>query len=289
MSPERVYRNVPRLVFGLVIILLGVMFTLDKLDVISVGDYWAYWPVLLIAAGVARLVQPRGNHGRVSGVVIAGIGTLLLLTNLDLISDRVWHYWPVLLVLVGAGIVWRALDGGTGAGWPGPGGGRWGRRAERGVWTAPAVAPEAGAPPSDAGVAAAGSPGGGPVFSAAAPSPGAAPASEVASTVSAFALLGAVRRRSIGQDFRGGDLTAIMGGCELDLRGASIMSGDAVIDTFAMWGGIEIRVPEDWTVVVQGTPILGGFEDKTRHVAGDPRKVLVVRGAAVMGGVEIKN
>jgi len=289
MSPERVYRSVPRLVFGLVIILLGVMFTLDKLEVISVGDYWAYWPVLLIAAGVARLVQPRGRHGRVSGVVIAGIGTLLLLSNLDLVSDRVWHYWPVLLVLVGAGIVWRALDGGAGAGWPGPGGGRWGRRWERGVWTAPAVAPETGTSASDAGMGAESPSVGGPAAAVAAPPPGAAPASEVASTVSAFALLGAVRRRSITQDFRGGDLTAVMGGCELDLRGASIASGDAVLETFAMWGGIEVRVPEDWTVVVQGMPILGGFEDKTRHVAGDPRKVLVVRGAAVMGGVEIKN
>ena len=48
--------------------------------------------------------------------------------------------------------------------------------------------------------------------------------------------------------FRGADLIAVMGGCEIDLRQAAI-NGEAVIDVFCMWGGIEIRVPEDWTVV----------------------------------------
>jgi predicted membrane protein len=107
--------------------------------------------------------------------------------------------------------------------------------------------------------------------------------------VSGFALLGGVNRRCVSQDFRGGSLTAIMGGCELDLRHASISSGQAVIDTFAFWGGIEIKVPQEWTVVVQGTPILGAFDDKTVRVGGDGSKVLVIKGVALMGGVDVKN
>ena len=58
---------------------------------------------------------------------------------------------------------------------------------------------------------------------------------------------------------------------------------------FAFWGGIEIRVPEDWEVQVKGTAILGGYGDETRTIEGDGRKVLVVTGTAIMGGVEIKN
>jgi hypothetical protein len=56
-----------------------------------------------------------------------------------------------------------------------------------------------------------------------------------------------------------------------------------------MWGGIEILVPPEWSVVSMGTPILGAFEDKTRppQQAGGPR--LVVKGVVIMGGVEIKN
>jgi predicted membrane protein len=117
----------------------------------------------------------------------------------------------------------------------------------------------------------------------------AASGSDSSATVNGFALLGAVKRGCDSQDFRGGSLTAVMGGCELDLRHASISSGHAVIDTFALWGGIEVKVPQDWSVEVRGTPILGAFDDKTVRVGGDGSKVLVIKGVALMGGVEIKN
>jgi predicted membrane protein len=107
-------------------------------------------------------------------------------------------------------------------------------------------------------------------------------------TLSGFAVMGAVQRASQSDDFKGGDLTAIMGGCEIDLRKARIASGEAVIDTFAFWGGIEIKVPEDWQVICQGLAIMGGFECKTRG-PDDASQRLIVTGLAVMGGVEIKN
>ena len=113
------------------------------------------------------------------------------------------------------------------------------------------------------------------------------PVLEGGSMVSAMAILGAVSRGSNVRHFRGGDLTAIMGGCELDLRHASL-EDDVVIDVFALWGGIEIRVPEEWTIDSQILPILGGVEEKTRRPpASGPRVTL--RGFAIMSGVEIKN
>jgi hypothetical protein len=62
-----------------------------------------------------------------------------------------------------------------------------------------------------------------------------------------------------------------------------------VFDVFAMWGGIEIRVPENWTVVGRVTPILGGFDDKTRPPQQESTQRLVIRGFVIMGGVEVKN
>jgi hypothetical protein len=107
--------------------------------------------------------------------------------------------------------------------------------------------------------------------------------------VTGFAVLGGSSRKSSSQDFRGGDFTAVMGGCEVDLRDAHIANPPAVIDVFAFWGGVEIRVPPDWVVDGQVTAILGGFENRTGTQPTDPTQVLVVRGMAMMGGVDVRS
>lgn len=110
------------------------------------------------------------------------------------------------------------------------------------------------------------------------------------SVISALAVMSGVVRSNTSSDFRGGELTAVMGGCEFDLRGATIKRGEtAVLDVFAMWGGIEIYVPRNWHVTVNGFPLLGGFEDKTYQQPDDASGHLIVKGMAVMGGVEVKN
>jgi hypothetical protein len=105
--------------------------------------------------------------------------------------------------------------------------------------------------------------------------------------VDIVAVLGGFERRLVSRDFRGGEITAIMGGCMLDLRDAAIVR-EATIDVFTIWGGINIRVPADWTVVLNGTPVMGGFAEKTA-TPPDGSKRLVIRGYAIMGGVEVRN
>lgn len=108
--------------------------------------------------------------------------------------------------------------------------------------------------------------------------------------VDAVAVLGGIRRTSNSARFLGGSATALLGSCEIDLRPATIAPGqEAVLDTFAFWGGIEILVPETWDVVVQGMPILGAFEDQTRPPLGTNPPRLVIKGTVVMGGVEVRN
>lgn len=103
------------------------------------------------------------------------------------------------------------------------------------------------------------------------------------------AILGGVTRRISTEDFQGGDAMAFLGGCEIDLRDSSSEGDPAEIHAIAFWGGVEIRVPQDWEVQVRGTAILGAFEDKTRAVEGGGRKVLIISGLAMMGSVEISN
>ena len=105
--------------------------------------------------------------------------------------------------------------------------------------------------------------------------------------VHATAILGGFERRITTPAFRGGEVTAILGGCALDMRGSSIQ-GEAVLNVFAAFGGITIKCPPDWTVVLHGTPILGGFEEKTA-TPPDNSKRLIVTGYAIFGGVEVRN
>lgn len=110
-----------------------------------------------------------------------------------------------------------------------------------------------------------------------------------ASFVRAFAMMSGNERRGIASAFRGGDLAAFMGGVTLDLRQAKMPPEGAVVDTFAFWGGIEIKVPETWQVRGEVIPLMGGFEDKTLPKAGAIDGTLVIRGFAIMGGVEVSN
>ena len=58
---------------------------------------------------------------------------------------------------------------------------------------------------------------------------------------------------------------------------------------FAMMGGIEIKVPPDWNVNADITPIMGGMEDKTQSSERSHDKKLTLRGFVMMGGIEVHN
>ena len=104
---------------------------------------------------------------------------------------------------------------------------------------------------------------------------------------SEFAFWSGVKRRVASASFKRADLTAVMGGIEMDLRQASTATGDAVIDVFVMWGGIELTVPPDWAVENHIVPIMGGIVDKSTCTQAAAHR-LHLRGVVLMGGVEIK-
>ena len=103
----------------------------------------------------------------------------------------------------------------------------------------------------------------------------------------ASVVFGGFNRRCTSQQYRGGNMTAIMGGGKLDLRDAVIRDGEAVLDLFVLMGGIEVQVPTNWVIEPQYTPILGGYEDQTNQTQGTQR--LIIRGTTMLGGIKIHN
>jgi hypothetical protein len=117
------------------------------------------------------------------------------------------------------------------------------------------------------------------------------PSASSASYIRTYALLSGSELQPQGPAFRGAELTAVMGGVKLDLTAAQLDgTTPPTIDVFALMGGIEIRVPRDWEVVNQVTALMGACADK-RHPAATLQtgKCIIVRGIAVLGGIEIKD
>lgn len=89
------------------------------------------------------------------------------------------------------------------------------------------------------------------------------------------------------KNYKGGKVSALFGGAMLDLRDAKL-SGEATLDVFTFCGGVELRVPRDWKVIVKATSIAGGVENKAQGNDDDKAPVLVLTGSVLLGGVEIK-
>ncbi len=112
----------------------------------------------------------------------------------------------------------------------------------------------------------------------------------VSGSLDEHAVFGGRESRYEGSDFKGGQLSATFGSVTLDLTRADFSGDEVLLDARALFGGVEIRVPDHWRVELRGTPIMGGFEDKTRP-SGDAAtaKRLVISGQAMFGAVEVKN
>ncbi len=253
-------RGEGRLVIGLVVVVLGILFLLDNLGVLRVEHVWgSFWPVILIVLGLVRLATCYSNAGRVSAVVLLTIGGIFLASNLGFIPWDMWRlFWPVMLILWGIAMLFRGLDKQGG----GFGGFRLGSNSDRTTGTNTDFFNK---------------------FK---------PTAESIDTLHQWAVFGGSRRRLDSQNFQGGEVLAIFGGVRVDLRQAASTLTEVHLDVNALFGGVDIRVPSNWSVTMRGMGIFGGFEDRTRADEGNVIQVnkttLVVSGMAMFGGVNVK-
>jgi len=101
-------------------------------------------------------------------------------------------------------------------------------------------------------------------------------------------ILGGGKLRVTSSPLKGGNVTSVMGGAEIDLSKTEI-DGEAVIDVFTLMGGAEIRTPEHWNVINQVTSIMGGFEDSRSVQPLEDGPTLRIKGTTIMGGIELKS
>ncbi|MCF6271407.1 MAG: cell wall-active antibiotics response protein [Melioribacteraceae bacterium] len=106
-----------------------------------------------------------------------------------------------------------------------------------------------------------------------------------------ISIFGGSRKNFQIANFRGGNITAIFGGSEIDLTNSSLCDGVSTLNIFFLFGGSNIRIPSNWNVFIELTPILGGFKDKRIVVADESsnNKKLVIKGFILFGGGDLNN
>jgi hypothetical protein len=240
------------------------------------------------AVDQARKRDPLFLMRLLVGIWVIALGAVFLAGNLGWIDTR--HafgvFWPLLLVLVGAGLVVQSGNERKRAmGWVFVAIGTWifGDKIgwiDVGFW-------QLAFPLTLLGL------GGFLVWRA---FHGQRAQSEVPTTVEdhaeyvrCFAVMSGTELRPVSRPFRGADLSAVMAGVKIDLTGARMEGDVATIEVFAFWGGMEIHVPPEWTVVSKVATLMGGFVDKRRPTSTVPTKTLIITGFVVMSGIEVKN
>jgi predicted membrane protein len=223
-------------------------------------------------------------QGAVVGGLVCLVGLLLLLDHLNIISvDHLWRFWPLILIAVGAAHMAE------------PGRRQWGavvlvvgaifllsslnilRFDWAELWPLAIIVA-----------------GGMMIWNSLQAQRRRTDIPDSAATMNAYAIFSGLERRVTAKDFRFGRISAVFGGAELDFHDADIDGDTGELELNAIFGGVELRVPENWNVEARNQTMFGGYSDKTRNSkradeASAGGKTLIVSGTVMFGGVEVKN
>ncbi len=230
-----------RYVAGIILILVGVVFFLDNIEIIpdAVRDYLMTWQMLVIGIGVISLFSERSRY---SGLILIGIGTFFFIPRLfdyDALSFSKM-FWPLLLIFIGSMLILKHRDHS-----------HFHRNFSFNQTTV----------------------------------------DDKVDMLDEIAIFSGNKRIIQSKNFKGGRITSIFGGSEIDLSQAQLAEGSYYLEVTSIFGGTSIVVPGDWDIKVDVTSILGGFADKRRFNPNPPApgRLLLIKGVAIFGGGEIKS
>lgn len=102
--------------------------------------------------------------------------------------------------------------------------------------------------------------------------------------------MGSVKKNILSKNFKGGEVSNVFGGTELNLSQADI-DNTATLELDNVFGGTRLVIPANWEVHSESVSvIMGTIEDKRPVQTSnlDNPKILILKGTTVMGGIEIK-
>lgn len=103
--------------------------------------------------------------------------------------------------------------------------------------------------------------------------------------------MGSVKKNILSKNFKGGEITNVFGGSEVNLSQADI-DKTATLELTNVFGGTRLIIPANWEIHSELVSVFGNIEDKRPiqpKLNSEPEKVLVLKGNTFMGGIEIKS
>lgn len=243
--------------FGIVLVLIGVLFLGFNFGLLpeQLKKVVFTWPMILIAISIVHFFKRK----IFSGIMLAVIGSFFLIPKIvyaypdyfpGVDASFTHTFWPLLLIAAGIVMILSKLFG------PKWGFNEFNHSNQQHKKCNSHYSKYAGNPGS----------------------------------FSKNSVFGAGEHIVLDPEFKGGELNAVFGGITLDLRKTNLPEGDTRLEMNAVFGGITVLVPNNWLVETHLDAVFGGFEDKRFKVDSiDTSRKLVITGACVFGGGELKN
>ena len=241
---------------GLFIVLVGSVFLMRQAGVEF--PYWLFsWPVLLIVLGLLGAIKHNFRPG--GWYVLLAVGGIFLADRLIAGVSIQKFAWPCLIIAIGLWMIVKPKVNPT----------RFAHRRDRNSaneWRTDDPENPGSAHQNFKGF------------------------SDNSDFIETSSIFGGVKKIVLSKNFKGGNISNIMGGTEINLTQADIQS-KIVIDTTNIFGGTELIIPPTWDVQSDVVAIFGGVDDKRQITSQplQPNKIVQLTGLCIFGGIEIKS
>jgi hypothetical protein len=242
-----------RVVGGLILIGIGAVLLLRNMGFWLPG--WLFsWPMILILVGIYSGF--KHNFRNNTWIILIGLGGFFLVS--DFIPELGLRplFWPI--IIIGAGILFILRPG-------------------KNEWMNFKNDPDFKTSPNLPDTSLKGSPPDGTI--------------DRNDYLFVRSVFSGVVKNIMSKNFQGGNISCVFGGAEIDCSQADI-NGLVFLKLEVVFGGVKLVIPPHWAVQNEIEGLFHGIDDKRRFnpdASINPGKVLVLKGSAVFGGVEIRS
>lgn len=221
------------ILWGIVLVLAGVLLALNSLDVLDVNIFFdGWWTLIIIIPCLIGIFTDSDKTGNLIGLCV-GVFLLFCCQNILSFDLLLKLLFPIIIVIVGCKMIFGTF------------------KSNKSQKVMNEVVSNGG---------------------------------NVRNATATFS--GQDLIYGLGEEFTGAELNAIFGGVKCDLRNA-VINRDCVIKCSAIFGGIDIFVPQNVNVKVNSTSIFGGVSNKANNSSANTVTVYI-EGTCLFGGVDIK-